>query len=187
MDREEESRLIKSIRKGNLQDFERIIDSYEKVLLHIAFYTVGNREDAEDLCQETFIKLFKHIRSFIPRKGSLKNYLYRTLINLCYSHLTKKKRFTINVLEEENFTSEVKEEKGEISSIINKLLKFLSPRERIVFVLKEIEDLEYNEIAKMLKLNEITIRRHNSMARQKLKELIEKNYPEYGRLYEKNT
>lgn len=187
MDREEETRIIKSIRKGNLAEFERIIDAYEKVLLHIAYYTVGNKEDAEDLCQETFIKLFKHIKSFLPKRGSLKSYLYKTLVNLCYSHLTKKKKYSIDALQEQDSVSLFKDERGEIAYIINKLLKFLSPRERIVFVLKEIEALEYNEIAKMLKLNEITIRRHNSMARQKLKELIEKNYPEYGRLYEKNT
>lgn len=187
MDREEESRLIKSIRGGNTQDFEKIIEAYEKVLLYIAYYTVGNKEDAEDLCQETFIKLFKYIKSFLPKKGSLKNYLYKTLVNLCYSHLTKAKRISIDPFQEENSSTDLKIEKGEISIIINKLLKNLSPRERIVFVLREIEDLEYNEIAKMLKLNEITVRRHNSMARQKLKELIEKNYPEYGRLYEKNT
>lgn len=186
MDREQESCLIKSIRKGNTRDFEKIVEAYEKVLLHIAYYTVGNKQDAEDLCQEAFIKLFKYIKSFLPKKGSLKNYLYKTIINLCYSHLAKTKKFSVDVFEETDSFSSEKENKGEISFIINKLLKSLSPRERIVFVLKEIEDLEYREIAKMLKLNEITIRRHNSMARQKLKELIEKNYPEYGRLYEKN-
>lgn len=186
MDREDEKNLVRSIRKGNLKDFEKIVDAYERLLLYVAFYILGNKEDAEDICQEAFIKLFKYIKSFIPKKGSLKNYLYRTVSNLCYSHLKKTKNLQKDLFEEETAQILIKEESGEISFIVNKLLKFLSPKERIVFTLKEIGDLEYYEISKMLKLNEITIRRYNSMARQKLRDLIEKKYPEYGRLNEKN-
>lgn len=188
MDKKEERDLIKSIRKGNISDFEKIVDSYERVLLHIAFYIVGNKQDAEDLCQEAFIKLFKYINSFLPKKGSLKGYLYKTISNLCFTHLKKKKLNQKNVYDEEESASiSSKETEGEIYIIVNNLLKFLSPKERIVFSLKEIADLEYNEIAKMLELNQITIRRYYSMARQKLKELIEKKYPEYRKFYEENT
>jgi len=91
-------------------------------------------------------------------------------------------------LEEANLPLNMeKEEKGEIGTIINNLLKYLSPKERTVFILREVSEMEYNEIAKMLKLNEITIRRYNSMAKQKLKELIEKRYPEYKDFYEKDS
>lgn len=188
MEEKEERALIKSIKKGNISDFEKIVDSYERVLLHIAFYIVGNKEDAEDLCQEAFIKLFKYIKSFLPKKGSLKGYLYKTISNLCFNHLKKKKLNQKDFYDEEkSITTNSKEMEGEVYNIVNNLLKFLKPKERIVFSLREIDDMEYNEIAKMLKLNEITIRRYYSMARQKLKELIEKKYPEYRKFYEKNT
>lgn len=188
MDREEEKNLIKSIRDGNISDFEKIVDSYERVLLHIAFYIVGNKEDAEDLCQEAFIKLFKYINSFLPKKGSLKGYLYKTISNLCFTHLKKKKLNQKDFYDEEKSTfANSKEMEGEVYRIVNNLLKLLSPKERIVFSLREIADMEYSEIAKMLKLNEITIRRYYSMAKQNLKELIEKKYPEYRKFYEKNS
>ncbi len=183
MQDKDEKKCIASIKKGNLEEFEKIVDSYSKVLLHISFYIVGNKTDAEDLCQEAFIRLYKYIKSFIPKKGSLKGYLYKTIVNLSISFLNKKKVETFATIDE-NLREKTKdfETKGDIYSIINKLLSFLNPKERVVFVLREIEEMEYREIAKMLKLNEITIRRYNSMAREKLRNLIENNYPEYKEL-----
>jgi len=188
MDREEEKELIKSIKKGNTEDFEKIVDSYQKTILGTAYYILGNKDDAQELCQEAFLKLFKHINSFLPKKGSLQSYLYKTIINLCQTYMSRKKNRPKEALEEANLPLNMeKEEKGEIGTIINNLLKYLSPKERTVFILREVSEMEYNEIAKMLKLNEITIRRYNSMAKQKLKELIEKRYPEYKDFYEKDS
>ncbi len=186
MDKEEEKELIKSIKKGKLEEFEKIVNEYQKPLLGTAYYFVGNKDDAQELCQEAFLKLFKYIKSFLPKRGSLKSYLYKTIANLCYSHLNKRKNKHSEIFEENLQSNFDREEKGEIANIINSLLKFLNPKERIVFVLREVSELEYNEIAKMLKLNEVTIRRYNSMAKQKLRELIEKKYPEYNYLYEKD-
>lgn len=187
MDKEEEKELIKLIKKGKLEEFGKIVDEYQKPLLGTAYYFVGNKDDAQELCQEAFLKLFKYIKSFLPKKGSLKSYLYKTIANLCYSYLNKRKNKHSETFEESLIHSNFdREEKGEIANIINNLLKFLSSKERIVFVLREVSELEYNEIAKMLKLNEVTIRRYNSMAKQKLRDLIEKKYPEYKYLYEKD-
>lgn len=180
MDREEEKKCIEEIKKGNKREFEKIVNEYEKVLLHIAFYITGNKEDAKDLCQETFLRLFKYINSFIPKKGSIKGYLYKTIGNLCSSYLNKKK------IQEEIFAEKTKFYGGEIAvedieikEIILKLLKILTPKERIVFLYKEILELEYKEIAKILNIKEVTVRRFNSMAREKLKKEIEEKYPEY--------
>ena len=188
MEKEEEKKLISEIKKGNLQEFVKIVDEYQKPLLGTAYYFVGNKDDAQELCQEAFLKLFKYIKSFLPKRGSIKSYLYKTIVNLCLSHLKKKKNHHNETFEEDFIVSSFeREEKGEIADIINNLLKFLNPKERTVFVLREVSELEYNEIAKMLKLNEITIRRYNSMAKQKLRELIDKKYPEYRYLYEKDN
>jgi len=175
--------VIRAAQKGDPAAFEAIVVHYQKVTMSVAYYITGSRDDAEELCQEAFLRFYKYMGSFLPHRGSLKSYLYKTVANLSYAHLSKQKgrsamESSIEVLPPE-LLSEGPPVHIESVEIVTSLLEHLTPRERGVFVMHEVGEMEYPEIAAALKISQVTARRFYSLARQKLKVLIEKHHPEY--------
>jgi RNA polymerase sigma-70 factor (ECF subfamily) len=175
--------IILAAQKGDPDGFEAIVRHYQKVTMSVAYYITGSRDDAEDLCQEAFLRFYKYMNSFLPHRGSLKSYLYKTVANLSYAHLSKQKgrsglESSIEILPPE-LLSGGPPVHIESVGIVTGLLEHLTPRERSVFVMHEVGEMEYPEIASALKISQVTARRFYSLARQKLKVLIEKHHPEY--------
>lgn len=176
-------RIIRAAQKGDPEAFDAIVAHYQKVTMSVAFYITGSRDDAEDLCQEAFLRFYKYMNSFLPHRGSLKSYLYKTVANLSYAHLTRQKgraqlESSVEVLPPE-LLSEGPPIHAESAEIVTGLLQHLTPRERSVFVMREVGEMEYPEIAAALKISPVTTRRFYSLARQKLRALIEEHHPEY--------
>lgn len=175
--------IIHAAQGGDHDAFEAIVRYYQKVTMSVAYYITGNKDDAEELCQEAFLRFYKYMNSFLPHRGSLKSYLYKTVANLSYAHLAKQKgravmESSIEVLPPELF-SEGPPVHIDSAEIVNGMLEHLTPRERGVFVMHEVGEMEYAEIASALKISQVTARRFYSLARQKLKVLIEHHHPEY--------
>lgn len=175
--------IIRAAQKGDPEAFDAIVGYYQKVTMSVAYYITGSRDDAEDLCQEAFLRFYKYMNSYLPHRGSLKSYLYKTVANLSYAHLSKQKgravlESSIEVLPPE-LLSEGPPVSVESAEIVTKLLDHLTVRERSVFVMHEVGEMEYPEIAAALNISQVTARRFYSLARQKLKVLIEQHHPEY--------
>ena len=175
--------IIRAAQRGDPDAFDAIVHHYQKVVMSVAYYITGSRDDAEDLCQEAFLRFYKYMRSFLPHRGSLKSYLYRMVANLSYAHLSKQKgraqlESSLEVLPPE-LLSEGPPVHIESAEIVTGLLEHLTVRERSIFVMHEVGEMEYPEIASALKISPVTARRFYSLARQKLKVLIERHHPEY--------
>jgi RNA polymerase sigma-70 factor (ECF subfamily) len=90
MDKKQENETIQSILNGNREKFALFVDKYKGPVYNLVYRLTGSRYDSEDLAQETFIKAYKSLNSFIPKKNFFP-WLYTIAINLTRNHLKKKK------------------------------------------------------------------------------------------------
>ena len=159
--------LVERARQGSIDAFRQIVDRYKVKMFRIAYDMTGNRHDAEDVCQEIFLKAHRSLHRF-RGEAKLGTWLYRIAVNACYDHRSRKSfsamkphaEFEDNVEVAAMFqehTSHDPEKKAESSITqmhIDKALKSLAPRERSIFVLRHYNDMPLKEIAATLRISE---------------------------------
>jgi RNA polymerase sigma-70 factor (ECF subfamily) len=173
----EDQVIITACLRGNGEDFKKIVDKYQGPVMAVAVNILGNREDAEDACQETFIQVFRNLEHFDARR-SFRNWLYTILYHRCLDQLKKKRRFRnlagkIKVQPSGRFAAQAydPEEKKQLSQ---EILKHLSPKERTVLCLWANEGFTAVEISDVLHCTASTARVYLFNARKKVKILLEK-------------
>jgi len=87
---ENEIHLLEMAKKGDIDAFEQLVESYQKKAFNIAYRMLGNYDDANDLVQETFIRIFKSIKNF-KGQSSFSTWVYRITTNVCLDELRKRK------------------------------------------------------------------------------------------------
>ena len=178
-----EEELIEEILNGDLSSFELLLRPYRQGVMNMAVYMTGDIEEAKEVCQEAFIKIFKYLRSFKKEKN-FKNWLYKTVINCSYDNLNKNKRYVqmvegqIDGVRHKTMDPEEIFIKDELRSKLNNCMQVLSPKEKAIFLLRDKQGLSIEETASLLKSSSISIRTNLSRARKKLRMQIEKLYPE---------
>jgi RNA polymerase sigma-70 factor (ECF subfamily) len=145
---------------------------------------VRNENDAWDLAQEGFLQAWRSIHKFEGR-SSFYTWLYRLTVNLAIDSLRRKGR-RVEVELDDAIPSSLPSPRAnygrtEISEHINKALAQLSPEHRAVIVLKEIEDLQYHEIAEILGISVGTVMSRLFYGRKKLQSILR---PIYNQIYE---
>lgn len=166
---------------GDEAAFESLLRPYRQGMLNTAYRMTGNSEEAKEICQEAVIRVFKYLRSF-KRGKSFKNWVYKTLINCACDDLKKRSRREQLIENQKRgriTSSHNPEEEFLDSEIKEKILTFmqaLSPREKAVFLLRDIDGLSIRETAEILRGSSVSIRTHLSRARQKIKRQFETFY-----------
>ena len=173
-----EERLIKLIKKGNKSAFVTMYEMYSGRLFAVCLRYSKNRADAEDLLQESFVKIYENLKNF-QASGSLEGWLRRITVNICINHYRKSK--TEKVIASDNFVvddivDETVFSKIETESILE-LIQELPEGYRIVFNLYVIEGYKHSEIAEMLNISENTSKTQLLKARKQLMEKVIKLYP----------
>ena len=165
--------------------FERLYELYfERIYRYIAL-RVGSPFEAEDLTSETFLRAWEHLPSYRPRGVPISAWLFRIAVNLCRDHLRRVKVRQIitpfhwyeKVGKEHVFMDITQNpqkhlEQSEKSDIILESISKLPSSLRIVFVLRDIQDLSYDEISKALKWPLGTVKTRLYRARRKLAEIM---------------
>jgi len=173
--------LIQKAKDGDVQAFESLFYRYQTKVLNLAFRIVGDQDCAKDVTQETFIRIYHSLKQFKNEKKFF-SWLYRITINVCYDFLRKENRFRHSSIDEQvansTIMSEQKNEKSELVEKIYEMINLLSTQQKTTFILRETEGLKCKEIAKVMECPVGTVRSHLFHARKKLKELMQKNYPE---------
>lgn len=172
----------------NESAFEEIVRRYEKFVYSVVFAELKNADDAFDAAQEVFIRLYNAAGGF-RCESSLKTWLYRMCKNCAYDYMRKfykNRAVSLAVRDAEDDTSEdadiVSEttpedeilRKERINAVRQAILK-LPEDMRDVIVLRELEGLQYSEIAHILDISEGTVKSRISRARESLKKFLE-NY-----------
>lgn len=176
--------LIKRCQKGDVDAFEMLIDKHQKIAYNIAFKMLNNKEDAMDISQEAFIKIYKSIGKF-NFKASFTTWMYRIVVNTCLDFLKKKK--TTYSLDDNIKTpdgeikKEIADDKNTPEKIIEKKMtrqnvhdsiKKLNEIHKTVIILRDIQGFSYDEIAEITGTSKGTIKSRISRARSALKQII---------------
>lgn len=177
-----EQELIAEIRQGNSGAFSNFVDQYKDLVFTLGLRLLGNREEAEEAAQDTFIKIFKSLDSF---KGGSKvsTWVYRIAYNTCLDRIKKYKKdrvFTdVDHVKEIAFSElddaldkMVQEERSEM---INRCLAKLPPEDAGVITLFYFEEKNLMEMEKALGLSVNTIKVRLFRARKKLAVIMEQS------------
>jgi RNA polymerase sigma-70 factor (ECF subfamily) len=181
---ENEKVLIEKIKSGNTSAFKRIFEKYQQKVFFIAFRLTGNKDDAKDIVQDVFVRLFKFINKFDTDRNFY-TWLYKLTVNASYDYLKKNRKYKEESIDgNAKINSEIliesidDEKRIDLKSKLYELLEHLATQQRAAYIMREIDDLSYSEIAEILKCEESTVRAHVHLARKLLRKLIKENYPE---------
>lgn len=170
-----ENHIIKGCVDRNRDCQRKLYDSLAGKMLFVCFRYCKNRDDAEDVLQEGFIKVFKHIHTF-KFEGSFEGWVRRIMVNTAINFITiqKQKHLFDDI---ENISVHPESESTDAIGQINekdllKILNLLPDGYRTVFNLYAIEGYSHKEIAEMLKITEGTSKSQLSKAKAYLKDLL---------------
>jgi RNA polymerase sigma-70 factor, ECF subfamily len=168
---------------GDHQAFRVLVESHQSFVYSIAVRFVRNEAEAEDLTQEAFIRLWKNLKRYNP-EFRLKTWLGKIVTNLALDQLksgqtqNEKKRVKIhdelNAMSKQNPEAEL--QAAELLQLILQYSEQLTPKQRAVFVLRDLEQLEVSEVCEMLAMSSGTMKSNLYYARLWMKEQIIKYY-----------
>ena len=170
--------LVRRVRQGDEAAFRRVVDIHGPRLYLLAMSMLGNREDAQDVVQETFVGAFRGLRGFQGR-STVKTWLTRILMNnVANLRRSRHLRKTVPLGEAEEQLGEALAElatetgRADVRMDIAAVLSRLPQEHREVIVLREIQSMTYDEIAAALGVPRGTVESRLFRARQKLKEIL---------------
>lgn len=169
--------LIRKIKKGDKEAFGEIYELFAERIFRYIYFKVGKREEAEDLTQQVFVRVWESLDDFKFRKNPFSSWVYRIAHNLVVDFYRKQKDvlslnddIKIEIADSLDLDERLyyKEEVKKILSLINRL-----PQEqKDILILRFVDDLSYGEIARIMKKSPLTLRVLQHRALKKLKELI---------------
>ena len=168
--------LVKACLSGNTGAYQEIMLRYSGKAMALALNMLRHREDAEDVCQEAFVKAFHNLDRYDPQQD-FKNWFYTVLYRRCLDQMRKRKRFTnfmVKFRNEPDLEAAVKRSNPSRGAGLDpRMLEDLSPKERITLILWASEGYTGEEIASVLKCSPSTARVNLYKARKKLKAILE--------------
>ncbi len=176
--RDNSDTMIERARSGDAVAFEQLMIAHQQRVLATAWRMLGNVEDARDAAQEVFLRLYKHLPKYDARQ-EFSGWLYRIVINVCHDIARKRgnrsssfeaeqQAGTLPVLLSHD-NSERAAMQAEEQAIVLKALLTLSEKERAALVLRDLEGLSTEEVARILGSSATTVRSQISTARTKMK------------------
>ncbi len=181
----DEASLIRAAQAGDQPAFEQLVRMYDQNVLRLAMNLLRSPEDAQDVYQEAFLRVFKNLHAF-RFDCSFHTWLYRIVTNLCLDHLRKRKvrreeptvlTTTEGPLDRMDSVAEERADgnpqrtllSGELKSRIRDTLAELTPRERMVFELRHYQGLRLRSIGEMLGTTEEAAKNCLFRATQKMR------------------
>lgn len=197
-----EERAIAAARKGDVNAFNQLVTLYQDLAFTVALRLVGDRDTANDVCQDAFFSAFRNLRQF--HGGSFRSWLLRIVTNGSYDVLRSRKRHeTISidtpstddsfdggssgdpvVLPDDAELPDDLAQRGEFFRVVEEGLKTLPLDQRAVLVLYDVHGLTYEEVATALGTNLGTVKSRLSRARGRLRDYLVR-HPELWRAEER--
>ena len=177
--------VIREVLDGDVNAFEEIVREYEKTVYNLALRMSGDQEDALDISQEAFIKVYGSLRSF-RGESKFSVWLYRIVSNTCLDFLRKRSRRAEESLSAEDGEGEPQEreirderyapegmlERKLAREALQRGLLALSEEQRKILLLRELQGFSYEEIGRILSLESGTVKSRIFRARKKLCECL---------------
>lgn len=174
----EELEWIAAVRAGDQQAYAQIINKYKNPLYATILRMTKHPQDAQDLVQEAFIKVYKQLDKY-EAKGSFSSWFYRVAINHCMDAFrTKQYQMKPVEVDEEQVVNPTHPEiifmKKEQQRQLERLLQTLPDDERMIILLRYNNELSYEEIAEMMEVPISTVRNKLHRAKKKMRETVKR-------------
>ncbi|MBR2902524.1 MAG: sigma-70 family RNA polymerase sigma factor [Clostridia bacterium] len=183
----EEKRLVKQARDGDVEAFERLIESVKLLVINTAYQYLKDYEDALDCSQEVFIKAYRNMASY-RENSAFSTWIYQITKNQCIDMLRRNKTTNLSIEEsmEDEDAPEIQlsapeSQQPENNAIRNRQIEAvrraidqLPDKLREVCVMRDIQELSYQEISELLDIPEGTVKSRLNSARIKLRKILEK-------------
>lgn len=182
-----DAELVSQTLKGDPKAFEQLIRRYQALVFRIVYHYLGRRNEVEDVAQEVFLKVYRSLGQYDTSRP-FKAWLSRIAVNSCFDELRKSKirseRLFSELAEEEQAGLEdwygryrgadglTESEAEQMWRLLHRQLEQLPEKDRMVFVLRELEGLDYAEIAESMQTSELAIRVRLSRTRKQLIEAL---------------
>jgi len=175
---EEPSRALESAKAGELAAFDQLMREHERLVLMTALRLLGRLEDAQDASQEVFLRLYRHLSKV--ETPVLAPWLYRVTVNVCHD-MRRKQAHSADIedlpepiaadADPQRLTTEAERRRALAMS-----LRMLPEKERAAIVLRDLEGLSTEEVARILGSSEATVRSQVSKARVKIRGFLERYF-----------
>ena len=181
--------LIEQCLKGQQSSFSELIDEYKNMVFSLSYKMTNSLEDAEDISQEVFIRVYKSLYNFNPRY-KFSTWLYQLTLNICRDRFRKGKIPSVsldtppNKDDQKDFSSIIPDNQNnpediimgvEQTNFINDLITSLPLKYREVIILRHLKDLSYDEMSKILNISLGSVKTRLFRARELLKNKLKKN------------
>lgn len=182
--------LVRDAQGGSHKAFETLVHKYQRQIANLIYLSMGNRDEVEDLSQEVFVRAYRSLPRF-KFDASFFSWIYRIALNLCIDEIRKKKIrrvLSLDFLTEDAIENQRQDHSPSLTSegtlyderkeIIRDALQQLSMEYRQIILLREYEDLTYEDIAKTLGISMQAVKSRLFRARAELKELLKDYFKE---------
>ncbi len=188
------SLLVRRCLAGDAAAWEEIVRTYNRRIYNICYRFSGSPDDAEDLAQEVFIKLYRTVGTWDQSKGAFATWLTSITRNLLVDHFRKSKqdRATDSLdtpsgaeedaqplsekLPDTAPMADARVQTSQTQKIVHDALQKLSPELREAVILRDLQDMDYREIASVLKVPEGTVKSRINRGRTELARLLQRTY-----------
>jgi RNA polymerase sigma-70 factor, ECF subfamily len=175
--------LIQNAARGDTQAFRTIVEQHQTFVYAVAFRFVHDEEDAEDITQEVFIRLWKNLSQY-RSEIKLTTWLYRIIANYCLDFLKsqhgRQRKNKVDVDSHHQLPNPLTPEKEfqqqEFMNILKQVAEELTPKQRAVFVLRDLEGLSPEEVSAALSMSAGNVKSNLFHARQKAAEKLKTIY-----------
>jgi len=189
----DDRQLVRTIRNGDAEAFEQLVRRKTSKVFSLCYRIIGNAEDAKDISQLVFLKLWENIDKYDPAYA-FDTWLYRMVTNVAIDFMRNKqsRENAVNsnlrlVKTSSDAEQGVIVQRKEIDNVFNVVSSVLSPKQKAIFIMREMDDLASAEIARILGCRESTVRNHLFNARKLMQQQLKKRFPEYSRLWEERA
>ncbi len=181
--RSSDKELMERFLRGEVEGFNLLVKNYKVRLFSLLYRLVGNKEEAEDILQETFLRVYRQKESY-DFNYSFSTWIYTIALNLCRNLYKRKKKVKFlgmdSLVNHPDPNSENHGNRNRLSSILEGAISSLPFKYRTVFLLRDIDQLSYEEVASTLSLPLGTVKSRVNRARRilqkKLKPMMEECY-----------
>ncbi len=186
--------LVRRCIAGDVVAWEEIVQRYNRRIYNICYRFAGSGDDAQDLTQEVFIKMFRTLSTYDVERGAFMTWVTTITRNLLVDHFrkTKQDRMTDSFdtapsehedalplsekIEDQALPPDASVQSRETRETVHRALQKLSPDLREAVILRDLQDMDYREIATVLKVPEGTVKSRINRGRAELARLLQRTY-----------
>ena len=166
---------IRAVRLGDSRAFEMIMLATERRIATLAWHILGDAEEVKEALQETFIRLFRHLRRYDESRDFF-GWLFRIAVNVCRDRQRRRRRrwfFFLPIEEAKDVAAEVPVDLRDEVALLGAAIDSLPEKERLAIILRDVEELPTEEVAAILGNRPATVRVQVSNARAKVRRWLE--------------